>query len=129
MPDPGAPPPGSEIVFYQTEDGRSRIQVRLEDGSVWLSQRLLADLFHATIRKFWTVGTEGDREVSRLVDTSDGGCTNTLKCWRVPATGAASGAAEIELRPYNRSFNLMRVRRDDGDMRAIADFVGEGVGS
>jgi hypothetical protein len=90
MPESGAPAPGSEIVFYQTEDGGSRIQVRLEDGSVWLSQRLLAELFQkdvrtisehvqniyeegeldpgATIRKFRTVRTEGDREVSRLVD-------------------------------------------------------------
>lgn len=36
----------SEILFYQTEDGSSRIQVRIEGGeTVWLSQRLLADLY------------------------------------------------------------------------------------
>lgn len=29
---------GSEIVLYQTEDGQSRIAVRLEGDTVWLTQ-------------------------------------------------------------------------------------------
>jgi hypothetical protein len=89
---PGSGPPTttSEIVFYQGEDGRSRIQVRLDGGTVWLSQRLLAELFQkdvrtvnehlqnifedgevdpgATIRKFRIVQPEGSREVTRLID-------------------------------------------------------------
>ena len=40
---------GSEIVFYQTEDGRGRIEVRLEDNTVWLTQRLMAELFQTTV--------------------------------------------------------------------------------
>jgi hypothetical protein len=82
--------PSSEILFYQTEDGRSRIEVRLDENTVWLSQRLLAELFQkdvrtinehiqniyeegelapeATIRKFRIVQTEGKREVERIVD-------------------------------------------------------------
>jgi hypothetical protein len=39
----------SEIVFYQTEDGKSRIEVRLEDNTVWLTQRLIAELFQTTV--------------------------------------------------------------------------------
>jgi hypothetical protein len=87
--EPGNPST-SEIVFYQAEDGRSRIQVRLDGGTVWLTQRLLADLYQvsvptinehlgnifedeeldpaATIRKFRIVQVEGKREVTRLVD-------------------------------------------------------------
>ena len=90
MTDPGGPATSSEIVFYQGEDGRSRIQVRLDGGTVWLTQRLLAELFQkdvrtinehlqnifeegeadpgATIRKFRIVQIEGTREVARLVD-------------------------------------------------------------
>lgn len=78
------------MLFCQTEDGQSRIQVRLQDGTVWLSQRLLAELYQvstrtisehiiniysdhelspdATIRKFRLVQTEGSRQVERLVD-------------------------------------------------------------
>ena len=84
------PQPQSDILFYQTEDGRTRIDVRLENETVWLSQRLMAELFQkdvrtinehikniygegelesgATIRKFRIVQTEGNRQVSRQVD-------------------------------------------------------------
>ena len=84
------PEKGSEILIYQTEGGRTRIDVRLEDETVWLSQKLMAELFQkdvrtinehikniysegelepkATIRKFRIVQTEGARQVSRNVD-------------------------------------------------------------
>jgi hypothetical protein len=39
----------SQIIFYLTEDGNTRIQVRLEDETVWLSQNQLADLFQTTM--------------------------------------------------------------------------------
>lgn len=45
---PEKPESGSEILFYQTEDGQSRIQVRLEGETVWLTQALLAELFQTT---------------------------------------------------------------------------------
>lgn len=84
------PSTSSEIILYQGEDGQSRIQVRLDGGTVWLTQRLLAELYQkdvrtinehiqnifeeaeldpgATIRKFRIVQVEGKREVTRLVD-------------------------------------------------------------
>jgi hypothetical protein len=80
----------SEIILYQTEDGKSRIEVRLQDETVWLSQKLMAELFQvgintinyhikevykegelsseATIRKYRIVQNEGPRQVSRQVD-------------------------------------------------------------
>ncbi len=42
------PASGSEIILYQTEDGRTRIEVRLEDETVWLTQQLMAELFQTT---------------------------------------------------------------------------------
>ncbi len=35
----------SEIVIYQTDDGTPKIEVRLEDGNVWLTQNQIAALF------------------------------------------------------------------------------------
>lgn len=35
----------SEIVMYQTEDGKTRIDVRMENETVWLSQAQMAELF------------------------------------------------------------------------------------
>ena len=80
----------SEIVIYTTPDGSTRLQVRLQDETVWLTQKLMAELFqkdvrtinehiknifnegeltpNPTIRKFRIVQKEGQREVERLVD-------------------------------------------------------------
>ncbi|MBF0595687.1 MAG: virulence RhuM family protein [Candidatus Omnitrophica bacterium] len=80
----------SEIVLYQTDDQKTRVEVRLDDGTVWLSQKMLSDLYQkdirtinehlqniyedrelepwATIRKFRIVQKEGVREVARVVD-------------------------------------------------------------
>ncbi len=84
------PVPGGEFLLYTSEDGNVRLSVRIQDGTVWLNQRLIAELFDvsvktasehlvniyeegeldpgATIRKFRIVQTEGDRQVNRLVD-------------------------------------------------------------
>ena len=35
----------SEIIFYQTEDGRTRLEVQLVNDSVWLSLNQMTDLF------------------------------------------------------------------------------------
>jgi hypothetical protein len=40
----------SQILLYQTEDGQTRIEVRLENETVWLTQRLMADLFQKDVR-------------------------------------------------------------------------------
>jgi len=39
----------SEIILYQTEDGKSRIEVKLHNETVWLSQKLMAELFQKSI--------------------------------------------------------------------------------
>ena len=38
----------SDILIYQTEDGATRIDVRLDDNSVWLTQAGMAELFQTT---------------------------------------------------------------------------------
>ena len=40
--------PDSEFILYQTEDGRTRIQCRLEDETLWLTQAQMAELFETT---------------------------------------------------------------------------------
>ena len=81
MSDPG------EILLFQTEDGGTRLDVRLSGETVWLTAAQIADLFQrdksvilkhiknvfeegeltpgATVANFATVQREGDREVSR----------------------------------------------------------------
>ncbi len=38
----------SEIIIYQTDDGRTKIDVRMEEETVWLSQAQMAELFRTT---------------------------------------------------------------------------------
>ena len=38
----------SQFLVYEAEDGRIKIDVRLEDETVWLTQQLMADLFQTT---------------------------------------------------------------------------------
>ena len=35
----------SEVILYQTEDGRTRIECHFEGETVWLTQALMAELF------------------------------------------------------------------------------------
>ena len=82
--------PRSEIILYQTEDGRTRVECRFEDETIWLTQALIAELFQkdvrtvnehlgniydegelereATLRKFRIVRFEGKREVAREIE-------------------------------------------------------------
>jgi hypothetical protein len=39
----------SQIILYQTEDGKTRVEVRFEHENVWLSQKLMAELFDVTV--------------------------------------------------------------------------------
>jgi hypothetical protein len=82
--------PDGGLVLYQDQGLDQPIQVRLEGETVWLSQRLMAELYgigvgtvnhhikeiyddeellpEATIRRYRIVQTEGSRQVARLVD-------------------------------------------------------------
>jgi len=38
----------SQIVIYQTESGETKLDVRFQDETVWLTQKLMAELFQTT---------------------------------------------------------------------------------
>jgi hypothetical protein len=80
----------TQIIIYQTESGDTKLEVRLENETVWLSQKLMAALFQttvaninihlknifeegeliesATIKDFLIVRLEGKREVNRTIE-------------------------------------------------------------
>ncbi|HBK58521.1 MAG TPA: hypothetical protein DDZ37_04105 [Spirochaetaceae bacterium] len=85
---PAPVPPEGQLLIYQ--DGALRVQVRVDGKTVWLTQKLMAELYQvtvaninqhlktiyeegeldqgATIKQFLIVQTEGGRQVSRLMD-------------------------------------------------------------
>jgi len=42
--------PQSSMILYQTEDGLTRVECRFEDETVWLTQKLMAELFQKDVR-------------------------------------------------------------------------------
>ena len=82
-------PPASDLLLYQTEDGRTRVECRFEAETLWLTQIQMAELFQttvqnislhlqlifqeqelipeATIKSYLIVRSEGRRRVSRAV--------------------------------------------------------------
>ena len=42
-------PGTSELILYQTEDGKTKVEVRLQDETVWLTQKLMAELFQTSV--------------------------------------------------------------------------------
>ena len=83
------PPPTGEVVVYETPDGKMRVDVKLEQETVWLTQRQMAEVFHttpenvlmhlrnvfsskeleaeATTKDYLVVQTEGKRQVQRNI--------------------------------------------------------------
>ena len=79
----------NEIIIYQTQDGQTKIDVRIENETVWLTQNQMAELFQttkqnislhiknifeegeltedSTVKDYLTVQNEGSRKVSRNV--------------------------------------------------------------
>ena len=43
-------PVASEFLLYQTEDGQTRLEVRLQEETVWLTQKRMAELFQKSVR-------------------------------------------------------------------------------
>jgi hypothetical protein len=79
--DDNTPSKHSDILIYQTEDGRTRIEVRLEDETVWLNQAQLGELFDKNkrtisehIRNIFKEGELPENSVVRKIRTtaSDG---------------------------------------------------------
>ncbi|MCK5071104.1 MAG: virulence RhuM family protein, partial [Desulfocapsa sp.] len=80
----------SQIIIYQTEAGQTKIEVLLEQETVWLTQKQVADLFQTskqnishhvravleegelqlegTVKQYLTVQQEGSRTVKRKLD-------------------------------------------------------------
>ncbi len=78
-----------DIIIYQTDDGLTKIDVKVENETVWLSQQQMADLYNttkqnislhiknifyeeeldedSTVKEFLTVQKEGNRSVERKV--------------------------------------------------------------
>ena len=140
------PETGSEPLLYRTSDARTRVEVRLQGDSVWLTQAQMAALYQVsaktisehlgnvldegeceperTIRKFRIVRIEGGREVRPM----------TMADWiaklddflrlgeRDILTHAGSVNHAAALQHAERAFDLYRQRQDKALTAVDRDF-------
>lgn len=91
-------PTDSEFLLYQTEDGRQRIEVRLEDETVWLTQKMLTELFQTTkqniSRHLKNIFDEGELEQTQVIKgyltTVEDGKTYKIKFYNLEAAKISS---------------------------------------
>jgi len=101
-----------ELILYTAEDGRASVQLRAEDGTVWLTQLEIAALFDtskqnislhiknileegellegATVKESLTVQTEGGRRVRRALE-----CYETFNAGRREAARLVADAKDM----------------------------------
>ena len=80
----------SQLLIYQSNSGQTHLEVRLQDETVWLTQKMMAQLYQttkqnislhihniyeegeftpeATVKEYLTVRREGSRQVKRMLD-------------------------------------------------------------
>ena len=81
--------PQGELLFYTSKDGKVKMEIRVEDETIWMSQQMMAELFQTTkqnislhianiaqcgelqevgtVKEYLTVRKEGNRQVKRKV--------------------------------------------------------------
>ena len=102
-----------QFILYQTEDGKTRIECRFENKTLWLSQALMAELFQTTVPNV------------------------NIHIKNILAEGELTEAATIKDYLIVRSEGARQVRRDikcfsrdDSPKRAVRNFrIAQSVGS
>lgn len=144
----------NKIIIYQTEDGQTQIDVRLENETVWLTQAQMAMLFEktpqnitmhignaykegelerdSTCKEYLQVQQEGKRKVSRMIVFARYrlvNFANLLVCLDAPSRARDNQAYDGYQRGYEelpRPEVALQKKRHDGEQRGYdaADGLG-----
>jgi hypothetical protein len=90
VPPVGEPESQGEIVLYQAKDGETRIEVRFVAESLWLSQKLIAELFQKDVRTI-------NEHLQNVFDEGEVAADSAIRNFRITA---ADGKA-YDVKRYN----------------------------
>lgn len=82
--------PQSQIVIYQTEDGQTKIDVQFQDETVWLTQKLMAELFEVSVPTI-------NEHLKNIFSTQELDEISVIRNFRI----TASDGKEYETKHYN----------------------------
>ncbi|WKW11743.1 RhuM family protein [Pseudogemmatithrix spongiicola] len=119
------PPAPGEFLLYQTEDGQSRMEIRFDGETLWLTQAQMAELFQTTVANIAThlraLTTEGEIDPNRtikqyLIVRSEGGRTTSraINHYSLPAILAVGMRVRS---PRGTQFRLWAITRLDEYLR------------
>jgi hypothetical protein len=127
---PALPDDPGQFILYQTEDGRTRVEVRIFRETVWLSQKAMAGLFQKDdrtinehIRNVFSEGELREPEVIRKFQITASTCPNatssptsersrTMTRWPRPSLNMRNGALNRRRCPArSRSTSTRQSRR------------------
>ena len=92
-----------EIIIYQSEDGKIRLDVRLENNTVWLSQEQIASLEANSSITLCVEGTEALIEAADVEIYSE-----DVPGWTVANEGALTVALDVEVTDELRQEGIAR---------------------
>jgi len=99
----------NQIIIYETEDGKARVEVRFEDENVWLSQKLIAQLFESSIDNvslhLKNIFAEGELDPKSVIEEY--------------SITAADGK-KYKTKHYNHSGSVSAI---DAEIKAEAEFI------
>jgi hypothetical protein len=98
--------PQGEFLVYAGEDGQIKLEVRLEDETVWLSQRLMAELFSVTVPTinehlrniFHDKELSQDSVIRKFRTTAPDGKNYSTKHYKIPLPAPVPRDVDVEAR-------------------------------
>ncbi len=90
MGDELVPANSGEFLFYQTEDGQTQIEVRVVEETVWLSQKVMADLFQKDVRTI-------SEHIRNIFDEGELPAESVIRNFRI----TASDGKQYDTQHYN----------------------------
>jgi hypothetical protein len=131
----------SEVILYQTEDGQTRLQVRLKNETAWLSLNQLADLFQRDksviskhLKNIFEEGElQADSVVANFATTAGDGKTYQVDFYNLEATIAVGYRVKSQRGTQFRVWATQRLREyivkgfalDDERLKQGNDYFGE----
>lgn len=79
--------PNTQITIYETDDGKARVEVRFEDENVWLTQKLMAELFEVAVPTI-------NEHISNIFSTGELSKKTVIRNFRITAADRKSYLAK-----------------------------------
>lgn len=80
--------PEAQIIIYEAENGKTRIEVRFENENVWLTQKLMAELFEVTVPTI-------NEHLANIFKSGELDKNSVIRKFRITAVDSKSYAAKF----------------------------------